>query len=130
MEIGRLVEEKEMVVAVPFGDDAEVQVRYVSPEEMRKLADNATHRSYDRKTHKLEEVMDRDEAGRLLGRAAVRGWQGFTVGGEEFPYSPENCDVLMARSHEFSRFVNDLCTEFLALQKAEQKTTKKNSSNI
>jgi hypothetical protein len=47
--------------------------------------------------------------------------------GEEYPYTEENCDFLMARWYEFARFVNDACVDLRALQEEERRRAEKNS---
>ncbi len=123
MDISGLKRE-EFVVEMPFGD-AVVTIAYVSPEELRKIARQATGRSWDRR-HQPKEELDQDKANILLGRKAVRGWRGFVEDGQEVPYSPEECDRLINRWGEFSRFVNEVCTDLQALQEQEKQATLKN----
>ncbi|MBI4822669.1 MAG: hypothetical protein HY805_00335 [Nitrospirae bacterium] len=106
--------------------DAEVFMRYVSIDELRQILKKATKTSWDRKHQKADEL-DPVEANRLLGRACVRDWKGITMEGKEYPYSPENCDFLMSKWMEFSRFVNETCTDLQALQDAEKERKTKNS---
>jgi len=124
MDIG-LLKRDDFQVWVPFMD-AEVLIRYVSLDELREINKKATRVSWDRKHQKTEEL-DTVEANRLLGRAAVRGWKGITMNGEEFPYSEENCDFLMTRWLEFARFVNEVCIDIQALMDAEKERKAKNS---
>ena len=82
---------------------------------IEKIAKKATKRTFD-KGHKATEELDTDEANRLLGRAAVAGWDGFpTYHGQPLEYSPEACDRLINKWGEFSRFVNDACTDYARL---------------
>lgn len=124
MEIGALSKE-DFRAWIPFMD-AEVLIRHVSMGELREIAKLATRTTWDRKHQKTEE-MDAGESNRLLGRAAVHGWKGLTMNGQEYPYSPENCDFLMSKWLEFSRFVNDVCTDLQALVEGELEEIRKNS---
>lgn len=124
MEIGALRDE-DYSVWMPF-EDAEVLVRYVGAEELRGIAAGATSHSW--KNHQRVERMDAAEAARLMGRAAVRGWRGITMGGEEYPYSVEHCDFLMERWQEFARFVAEAATDLGELVNKETEEGKKNSS--
>ena len=126
MEIGGL-KRQDFVVWVPFGSDASVLVRYVSRAELLEIRRKAAVVSWDGR-HQKTEQFDAIKADVFLGRAAVRGWQGFTVEETEYPYSPENCDELMKGWTEFARFVNSVCVDLQAMQEEEGKQKIKNSS--
>jgi hypothetical protein len=128
MDIGALRRE-DFLVWVPFMD-AEVLVRYVPLEELRDIGSRATKRTWEglrTPSNRPVETLDAALANKLLGRAAVRGWRGLSMNGEEFPYTPENCDFLMARWLEFSKFVNEACLDLQALQEQERKRVGKDS---
>jgi hypothetical protein len=129
MDLDALLDGTDLIATVPFGDaGATVSIRYVSQETLRKIARKATKRTF--KDHKAIEELDADEANILLGRAAVAGWSGFPLyHGESLPYSPEACDRLINKWGEFSRFVNDVCTDYARLVDAAREDTKKNSAN-
>jgi hypothetical protein len=126
MEIGSLKKES-FEAWVPFGKDAEVLVRYVPREELQEIKKKATIVAWDRK-HQKEEKFDPLAADLLLGKAAVRGWRGFTADGAEFPWSPESCDLLMRKWTEFARFVNETCADLEALMDEERARKTKNLS--
>lgn len=128
MNLDALLDDADLVVVMPFGDDgATVSIRYVSTETLRKIAKKATRRTWQ--DHKAVEELDADEANRLLGRAAVAGWSGFpTYHGEPLEYSPEVCDRLINKWGAFSRFVNDSCTDYQTLVDAQRDDSKKNSA--
>jgi hypothetical protein len=119
------LKEDDYQVWVPFLD-AEVLVRYVPVEEIHRINRSATRVAWDRKNQKTE-TLDAVEANRLLGRAAVRGWRGITMDGEEVPYSVDNCDFLMDRWLEFFRFVGEVCLHLRSLVGAEKRGKEKNS---
>lgn len=128
MDIGALKTE-DFQVWVPFMD-AEVLIRYVPLEELRDIGRKASRATWEgarTPANRPVETLDPSLANKLLGRAAVRGWSGITMNGEEFPYSPENCDFLMARWLDFSRFVNEACLDLRALQEEERKRLGKHS---
>jgi len=129
MNLDALLDDAELVVVMPFGDDgATVSIRYVPQEALRKIAKKATRQTWNGKHQPVEEL-DADAANVLLGRAAVAGWSGFpTYHGEPLEYSPETCDRLINKWGEFSRFVNDACTNYAALIDAQRDESKKNSS--
>lgn len=101
---------------IPFDDDTEVLISYVSREDLRQLKKKATSTTFVK--HQKTQEMDSKEADRLLGRKAVKNWRalpgrpGFTMDGKPFDYSPENCDLLMERYNEFANFVNEKAIEF------------------
>lgn len=90
---------------IPFDEDTEVLVKLVTKEELRAIANKSAKMG-----QKSAEAADK-----LLGRAAVLGWRkfddpthpGLVVGGQPLEFTPENIDMLMTRSIEFSRFVNE-----------------------
>lgn len=126
MDIGPLRKE-DYTVWVPFMEDAEVLVRHVTTTELVDINREATVASWDMKSSRSESL-DAALAARLLGRAAVRGWRGITMDGEEFPYSTGNCDFLMSRWPEFSRFINSASTGLAALAAQERRHAEKKSS--
>lgn len=114
---------------VPFGDDAEVLIAHVGRDELQKIAKTAVKIIY--KNHQKTEESDPAEADRQLGRRAVRNWQkssdgeGFTDNGQPFIYTPENCDLLMAKWNAFARFVNDSCVDIDLLVKHQREQVEK-----
>ena len=124
MDISALLKDP-FEVWVPFLD-GKVFVRYVSREELHRLDREATEFSWERGSP-IRKERDPAKADILLGRAAVRGWQGFTLEGIAFPYTVENCDFLMARWVEFAKFVNEACVDLQVLADAEKEESEKNS---
>ena len=126
MEIGGL--KKDFEVWIPF-QDARVRIRHMRREDVREMTRTATVLEFDL-NHQKQERFDGLKFDVLLGRAAVRGWEGFTVDGKDYPYSPEHCEELMRGWALFARFVNEVCTDLQALQAEEEKEKAKNSSRI
>ncbi len=109
--------------------DAEVLVRHVPAGELLSIRERSLRRAWDISSGgRPAEGIDAAEAARLLGRAAVRGWRGLSMRGEDYPYSPERCDFLMARWAEFGRFVNEAATSLARLAEAQRRDESKNSS--
>jgi hypothetical protein len=133
MEIGILKRES-FEVWTPFDEDTEVLIAYQSKAALGAIRKQATTSKWG-KNHQLSEECDNDEANRLLGRAAVRDWRalpgkkGFTLHGESYPYTPENCDFLMEQFTDFSNFVNVTCVDLQRLVAAEEEQSRKNSSS-
>ena len=119
---------KDFSVWCPFGEDARVQIRHISRQELRKLYLKATTIEFV-KGAKVEKL-DPAKADQLLGRSAVLDWEGFTDGGVEFPCTAENIDILMKGYNAFARFVNDMCVDLDALVEAEKEVERKNSGSM
>ncbi|MDR2018569.1 MAG: hypothetical protein LBQ00_06840 [Syntrophobacterales bacterium] len=98
--------------------DGKVKIRYVSRAELFTINSQATRNTWD-KGHQLQKEHDPIKADIFLGRAAVKGWEGFTMNGEAYPYTEQNCDFLMGKWVDFARFVNEICIDLQALMDAE-----------
>lgn len=126
MEIGKIASREEFAAWVPFGDEgAEVEIRFISRDELVNLRKKAVKTSFVR--HQKTEDYDPVIAGKLLGKAAVKDWRGFTVDGVPYPCTPENIETLMERWADFASFLDDTCTDMIRLQEAERETERKNS---
>lgn len=141
MEIEALTRD-DFNVWVPF-EDAEVKLRYVPMDELRAIIRQATEQSYnpvERRgvaAHRGQAglqiglqtgQLDHAELGRLIGRAAVRGWRGITICGSPYDYTPERCDMLMTKWSAFAKMVSEVCLDLIALEEASRKQSLKNSS--
>ena len=130
MDIGVLTEET-FQAWVPFDEDTEVLFEHVPRDELQQLSKKATRISFSK--HQRVEEMDATLADKLLGRRAVKGWRprpgkkGFTNKHDPFPYSPENCDLLMTKWQVFARFVNETCVDLELLMEGERVQIEKNS---
>ena len=121
MELGDLG--KDIQVWEKFGDDAKVLLQYVPRKKLNAINKATTKRELIK--GQMVEVSDSDESNRKLGRAAVKGWENITVGGEPFEYSVENCDMLMDQSYEFSEFVNERCAKIQVFMEGKEDEAKK-----
>ncbi|GER92688.1 hypothetical protein A45J_0406 [hot springs metagenome] len=125
MELEKL-QQNDFEAWVPFGEDAEVLIRYVSRDELKSIARKSKKISYV--NHQKTEEFDDMKADIELGRAAVKDWKGFTMGGKPLPCTPENIDMLMTKWNAFAKFVNETCIDFEILMQQEREKTIKNSS--
>lgn len=128
MEIGRIVEEEEITAWVPYvvddePTDAEVLLAFIPFDELSEIQGKATKRRWIKR--QLVEEPSPVKGNVLLGRKVVRDWKGFTFKGKPFPYSPENCDLLMRRDYDFIGFVNGKCTEMSNFMEAKEEESKK-----
>lgn len=129
MDIGKLASDDDFTVDVPFGDGpdpAVITIRYTARDKFAELIKRATKIAYNPKTHQREEKLDNDRANLLVGEWAVVGWKGITQKGADFPFSAENRDLLMAKWHEFAKFVVDVCTDLQALNDTEREAARGN----
>ena len=124
MDIGNLLT-GEVEAEVPF-EEAMVLVRHVPRNEILAIANKATKIGWDSK-HRQEEKVDGDLSNVLIGKAAVLGWSGLTQNGKEFPFTPENRDMLMLKWTDFGSFVNSMCTNLTALVEAGREEARKKS---
>jgi hypothetical protein len=127
MEIGGLQNDS-LQAWVPFDDDTEVLIEYQSPEQLTAIRKKATKVGFVK--HQKGEEYDSTEGNRLLGRQAVKDWRpfpdrpGFTMSGQSYPYTPQNCDFLMRKWNSFAEFVNTTVTDlgvFVAEEKEREK---------
>lgn len=106
-ELGIFSEEKQKWIQ--FDEDTEVLVRFINKELMVKLRKKAE------KASRLSGSDLSDITNRNLGEQAVLGWRNITdhndpglrVNKQPLPFTPDNRDMLMKKSLEFSNFVNE-----------------------
>ncbi len=116
---------------IQFDEDAEVLVGFISKEELDKLSTKAS------KAARLSGQNEKEVFNRMLGRSAVQGWRkvddynhpGLIVKGQPLSFTPENVDMLMKRSLEFSAFINEnAINSKLFLDEEEEREETKNAS--
>jgi hypothetical protein len=125
MEIGRVGQDIE--AWVPFGEDGEVLLAYIPATKLNALVKETTKREIFK--GKIVETENPIKANRKLGELAVRGWKNLTSGGEPFEFTPENVQLLMDESYEFSEFVNENCIKIQEFVEAENEEGKKPSES-
>lgn len=94
---------------IQFDEDTEVHIRFIGKEELRKIFKKAE------KTAKLTGADSTEISNRELGRTCVLGWRkiddynhpGLIVNNKPLSFTPDNIDMLMKRSLDFSRFINE-----------------------
>ncbi|MBI5075635.1 MAG: hypothetical protein HZB62_10795 [Nitrospirae bacterium] len=98
---------------IQFDADTEVRIRLIGKKELREIVNKAEKAA--RKTG----ANSQDIVDRKIGRASVLGWRkikdhdhpGLIVGDQPLQFTPENVDMLMDLSIDFTRFVNQNCSE-------------------
>ena len=101
--------ENDRIKWFPFDEDTEVCIKHVGKEELNKIRGKAV------KAAKLAGADIAAVMNQRLGKAAVLGWRkveepehpGLIINGQPFPFNDQNRDFLMAKSLEFSNFVNE-----------------------
>lgn len=91
-----------------YDQDTEVLMRYIGKKELSEISQKA------QKAARLSDADVKELFNLRLGRAAVLGWRkiedhdhpGLVLGDAPLPFTPQNLDLLMEHSLEFSGFVN------------------------
>jgi hypothetical protein len=107
---------------IQFDVDTEILIKLISKEELRKILQKVNKRT------RLSGENEADISDRLLSAAAVLGWRkiddhnhpGLVVNEQPLPFTPKNLDMLMSKSIEFSRFVNENCIDSKQFLNEEQ----------
>ena len=109
----------------PFDEDTEVLLEFQGRKALIEIEEKAE------KQARLTKGNFKNYQNKILGKRAVKGWRkitdhnhpGLILKGQPFPYSEENCAMLMLNSTEFSNFVNSNCSDskaFLGEEGAEE----------
>lgn len=125
-DVGKIVEQEEFSAWVSFIEGIKVKIKHIPREELLALRKKAVQTGFDRRTHQKTEEYDAVAGGVTLGQAAIQDWDGLQVNGKPFPCTPENIGILMRKWADFARFVDETCTDLVALMDAEKETERKN----
>jgi len=116
-----LIPSKTTWVEYPGLNGFEVQLAYLTRDELMKLRSKALNNKINRKTRQVEEEVDSDLFQTLYIAAVIKDWKGlkykylnklapFDLTGveaeDEEPYSSESAEVLMKNSSDFDSFVS------------------------
>ena len=116
-----LIPSKTTWIEYPGLHGFEVQLAYLTRDELMKLRTKALNNKINRKTRQVEEEADSDLFQTLYIEAVIKDWKGlkykylnklapFDLTGvaeeEEEPYSSESAEVLMKNSSDFDSFVS------------------------
>jgi hypothetical protein len=125
MELGNFSSDNfEVVCPYDAADGSTVTLRYVPIAKAQAIHAKATKTT--KTTRGLERETDDAKFAQLWGEWAVVGWSGFTMGGEEYPFTPENRDALMRGHRAFRKFVLDTSDDIEALTAIEREKTRGN----
>lgn len=104
----------------------EVQLAYLTRDELMKIKNKATNTKLSKKTRQMEEDVDSELFQKLYIEAVIKDWKGLkykylnklvpcdisSVDPEdEEPFSHENAEVLMKNSTDFDAFVSNVIEE-------------------
>ena len=126
MELKGVLESEGEIYLVPFMDGA-IHMSYIPLDELRAMRKKSMVTSYEK--HQAVKELDDEKFSKAIGRRAVKGWDGYTLKGEEFLYSRDNCDLLMSKWLEFATCVADTCSEISRLKECEREDAVGNSSS-
>ena len=121
----RALEQEVDAVWVEFMD-AEVLLAFADIDELEKIVKRNTTFKY-KGAHKKSENTDSIAVVKAVGKLVVKDWKGITLEGEEFPYTEENCDMLMSRWPAFAGFVQDASMDLANFGEQEREADEKNS---
>ena len=118
----------------PRMEGFEVEVSYITRDELMKIRKKSTSTRFNKKTHTPEEEVDSDLFQDLYVKAIVKGWSGLKykylnkllpidlslIEDEEgeLEYSHENAMELMKNSPDFDGFVSDLVSDLESFTKS------------
>ena len=117
-----LIPSKTTWVEYPGLHGFEVQMAYLTRDELMKLRSKALNNKINRKTRQVEEEVDSDLFQTLYIAAVIKDWKGlkykylnklapFDISAldpeDEEPYSEESAEVLMKNSSDFDSFVSN-----------------------
>jgi len=122
------LQNNDRIFAVPFDDAVTIHLRHITREELRNIYKQATTIRFV--NHAKTEEFDHVKADCLLGRAAIKDWEGIKNGDQDAPCTPEFIDLLMSRHNTFARFINDISVDIDQLVQEERQAERKNSKNI
>jgi len=131
VEVGLLADEYEVWMSFK---DASMLIRYLPHARREQLTAESIERAkVGEKTVDGKSVAEVEETYNInvfledYGRAAVRGWKGFTKNGEPLPFSHEACDEMMKYWIEFRDFVVQSARSFDAMFMEEERARLGNS---
>lgn len=117
---------KTLTMSYPDIEGWEVELTYLSREELMKVRNRCLKQKFNKKTRAFEEVLDDDLFLTNYVSEVIKGWKGLkykhlaelvlvdlgnTEPEKECPYSQENAEVLMKNSPNFDTWVTECVGE-------------------
>lgn len=134
---------KETTTWVEFPDIAgfEVNLRYITREDLLKIRNASLTYKFNKRTRQKEEEVDSDKFIVNYAEKAIAGWKGLKIkhlpqllpadvtgmnGNETIEYSEEEAVELLKNSTIFDQFVSDALNDFEQFSKNKAETDSKN----
>jgi len=126
----------------------EIEVMYLSPDDLRNINLACTKNIVDKVTHQVVPNVDSEAVSKLMIKTMIKGWRGLTIDvlknlmplapeseaainetGGELPYSDEDLEFLAENTYAtgFMSAVMKLATDMQAFRQAELALIAKNS---
>ena len=131
---------KGRTIKVKYLDDFEIEIRYLSRSEMRKIGERATDWYWDQKDHTRKEKMNSEKFYKDFIQKVFVGWSGLTTGTlakmlpikiddpeMQIPYSEENALELMREAYDFDIFIQNIVVDIEKFQEEKREQEIKNS---
>ena len=141
-KIKNLIAEKSSVwVEYPDIDGFELNLKYLTREDLMKVRNAALTYKFNKRTRQREEEIDNDRFLENYAEKAIMGWKGLKVKHmpalmpvdisgmdveEDIEYSNEDAIELLKNSTVFDQFITDAMNDFEQFSKKKAETDSKN----
>lgn len=132
-----LVKETSTWVEYPDIDGFEVNLRYITREDLLKIRNSSLTYKFNKRTRQKEEEVDSAKFIELYAEKAIAGWRGLKIKhlpllvpvditgmnpNETVEYTPEDAVEMLKNSTTFDQFVSDTLNDFeqFSRKKAEE----------
>jgi len=128
-------------VEFPDIDGFEVNLRFLSREDLMKIRNASLTYKFNKRTRQREEEVDNDKFLENYASRAITGWKGLKIkhlpvllpvditgadGESEVAYSDDEAIELLKNSTIFDQFITDSMNDFEQFSKKKQETASKN----
>ena len=136
-----IAEQSSVWVEYPDIDGFEVNLKYLTREDLMKVRNAALTYKFNKRTRQREEEIDNDRFLENYAEKAIMGWKGLKVkhmpalmpvdisvidGEDVIEYSNEDAIELLKNSTVFDQFVTDTMNDFEQFSKKKAETDAKN----
>ena len=136
-----IAEQSSVWVEYPDIDGFEVNLKYLTREDLMKVRNAALTYKFNKRTRQREEEIDHDRFLENYAEKAIMGWKGLKVkhmpalmpvdisgidGEDVIEYSNEDAIELLKNSTVFDQFVTDTMNDFEQFSKKKAETDAKN----
>ena len=136
-----IAEQSSVWVEYPDIDGFEVNLKYLTREDLMKVRNAALTYKFNKRTRQREEEIDNDRFLENYAEKAIMGWKGLKVKHmpalmpvdisgmdveEDIEYSNEDAIELLKNSTVFDQFITDAMNDFEQFSKKKAETDSKN----